>query len=535
LNQPGVLIVGGGPVGLSAALLADQYGIPCTLVERHETYYRHPKARGVRTRAMELFQLWGLEEEIRRSSPADPQYGFIYCRSLTGEEFGRTPPGGTGTDVSPSGDRRVPQDELERILRDRVARTPGVDARFGSTVDELRQDAQGVRATVTDTRTGGQEITEAEYVIAADGATSSLRAGLGIELEGEVLGFWQSVYWHGEISRLTKDRTAIQYLTAAPDSGFVTVAPVDGRERWMTFRMRGGGEGHPGTLTDAQARGLIRTAVGEDCPMDIISTATYQVAAKVARGYRAGRVFLAGDAAHIFPPTGGFGLNTGVQDVHNLIWKIALVRQGVASENLLDTYERERRPIAVSNAQWSKENAERFDAVWQRISEGAPAADPISRQRGHLAALHRDLGFRYEQGALVSEEPGRRPSLDLTAAVGRRAPHLWARYDGRRISTLEAFDGRLTVLHGAEGQRWGDAGVAAAKRFNVDLRTHRVPSPEFDVDPERFAALYELPPDGALLIRPDGHVAWRSSPGAHADHDQMLAEAVGRTLGREPA
>jgi 2-polyprenyl-6-methoxyphenol hydroxylase-like FAD-dependent oxidoreductase len=534
LNDTALLVVGGGPVGLSAALLASQYGIPCTLIDRFETPYKHPKARGVRTRAMELFQLWGLEPEIRAEAPVNPEFGFVYCESLAGREYGRTPAGGADTTQSPTGDTRIPQDELESILRRRVARTPGVETLFGTALESIEQDATGVQALVTDARGGEQRTLTADYVIAADGAASVIRPALGIEQDGKVLGFWQSVYWHGDLGDAIEGRTAIQYLTADPAGGFVTVAPVDGTERWMTFRMRGHDQSHPGAFSDDEARGLIRTAVGRDVPAEIISTATYQVSAKVARGYRSGRIFLAGDAAHTFPPTGGFGLNTGVQDAHNLLWKLAFVLQGVASESLLDTYELERRPIAESNARWSLENAARFDVVWDHISSGTAADDPIARQKAHLPAVQRDLGFRYVTGglapdAVVVEGDGSTP--DLTAQVGRRAPHLWVGNGERRVSTLALYDGKLTVLHGVHGQQWADAAVAAAKLFNVHIEVYRAPSREFDVDPAAFAELYQLAEDAAILIRPDGHVAWRSSPGDTGNANAILAGAIGGLLG----
>ncbi|MFI1016394.1 FAD-dependent monooxygenase [Streptomyces sp. NPDC020965] len=527
-----LLVIGGGPVGLSAALLADRYGIPCVLVERFESPLRHPKARGVRTRAMELFHLWGLEPEIRSAAPEDPRFGFVYCESLTGREYGRTAAGSADPTQSPTGDCRIPQDDLERILRREVAGSPGVDTRFGLAFEELEQDGDRVRVALSDARTGEREILTAEYVLAADGAASTVRTALGIEQDGEVIGFWQSVYWHGALGDIIKGRTAIQYLTADPAGGFVTVAPVDGQGRWMTFRLRGRDRSRPGPLTDEEAHGLIRTAVGEDVPAEIISTATYEVAAKVARTYREGRVFLAGDAAHTFPPTGGFGLNTGVQDVHNLLWKLALVHRGAAGDALLDTYDSERRPIAESNARWSTENAARFDAVWERLSSGAPATDSIARQKAHVLAVQRDLGFRYTSDSTVADEPvdAGAEEPDLTARVGRRAPHLWAGTGERKTSALTLFDGQVTLLHGTDGQMWADAARHAAEQFALPVEIRRAPGPDFDVDAADFDRLYRLGTDAALLIRPDGHVAWRSGSGDSERAEAAVTGALGRLL-----
>ncbi|MFD8963969.1 FAD-dependent monooxygenase [Streptomyces sp. NPDC059568] len=533
MNETHLLVIGGGPVGLSAALLASRYGIPCTMVEKFPQPYAHPKARGVRDRGMELFRFWGLEEEIRAQATRSPQYGFVYCDSLTGEEYGRTPPGQEDTTLGPSGTCRIPQDTLERILRERVATAPGVEALFGTTVSRLTQEDHQVRAVLEPTAGGAQRELTARYVIACDGAASPTRASLGITMEGETVGYWQSVYWHGDISAVLNDRTAIQFLTAAKDGGFVTVAPVDGHTRWLTFRMRSKDSGHPGTLTEFQAHDLIEAAVGEPCPADIISAATYAVEARVAERYRAGSIFLAGDAAHVFPPTGGFGLNTGVQDVHNLVWKIDLVRRGLAPRELLDTYESERRPVACSNARWSRQNAERFDAVWERIVTKAPAGAPIDRQRAHLAALERDLAFRYTDGALApgADDADGEDIDPFTAAVGRRAPHLWLRSEGEHRSILDILDGHFTLLYGPEGQDWQTAATHIGEHLQLPLKTVQVPSADCDVDPREFARLYRMAPGGALLVRPDGHIAWTHDEADPGFHTPLMTDALRRTLG----
>ncbi|MFE2183561.1 FAD-dependent monooxygenase [Streptomyces sp. NPDC059455] len=524
-----LLIVGGGPVGLSAALLASQHGIPCILVEKFPQPFAHPKARGVRDRGMELFRFFGLEKEIRAEATHSPRHGFVYCDSLSGEEFGRTPPGQEDTTLGPAGTCRIPQDSLERILRERVAAAPGVQAHFGTTVHRLTQEGNQVRALIEPTAGGEQSLITAQYVIACDGAASPIRAALDIEMEGETVGYWQSVYWHGDISDVIGERTAIQFLTAAEDGGFVTVAPVDGHTRWLTFRMRGKDSGHPGLLTENQAQGLIEAAVGRPCSVEIMNAATYSVESRVASRYRADSIFLAGDAAHVFPPTGGFGLNTGVQDVHNLIWKLDLVLKGLASKELLNTYESERRPVAQSNAQWSKENAERFDAVWEPIITKAPAGDPIDHQRAHLAALERDLAFRYTEGALAGGPEPDAEANPFAVAVGRRAPHLWLRSAGER-SLIDLLDGHFTLLYGPQGHHWHEAAANISTHLHLPLHTHEVPSAACDVDPEEFDRLYGLPAGGAILVRPDGHVAWMHGDAQPGDHSTLLTEALRRTL-----
>ncbi|NMO03556.1 hypothetical protein HH308_20270 [Gordonia sp. TBRC 11910] len=511
-----LLVVGGGPVGLSAALWAAKYGLKCVLVERHENPYHHPKARGVRTRAMELFGLLGVGEELRALAPADPEYGFVYCETLAGAEYGRTPAGGASFDQSPTSDTRIAQDQLETVLRRTVAERGGVVTRYGTAVEDIEQDDSGVSVTVVDTSTGARNVITADYVIAADGANSATRKALGIDCDGVDIGFWQSVYWHGDLAGAIDGRAAIQYLTADPEGGFVTVAPVDGHSRWVTFRMRGRDGHHPGQLTPEESRALIARAVGRDVNPEIISTATYLVSATVARQYRSGRVFLAGDAAHTFPPTGGFGLNTGVGDVHNLLWKIALTASGAASDALLDTYEAERRPIAQSNASWSADNAARFDAVWENIASGESPGDPITRQKAHLLAIQRDLGFRYGVADDYRE-------LDLTAKVGRRAPYLRVTSYGEPTSSLHLFDGRITLLHRRDGGAWTDAARLLNERLKFPIEVVEVGAREFEVDEQAFADSYSLANESALLIRPDGHIAWRSDDQAGVELNDAVA------------
>ncbi|WP_113700517.1 FAD-dependent monooxygenase [Nonomuraea lactucae] len=534
--RTGLLVVGGGPVGLSAALLAHRFGLSCVLVERRPEVAPHPKARGVRNRAMELFRLWGVEERLLAGAPHRPHNGFVYCESLSGQEYGRSPAPPESSEHSPTGDSRVPQDHLEGVLRAELAGLRGVEARFGVELRSFAQDATGVTADLHDPASGEDTRIRADFMIAADGVASGVRGRLGVAMAGDQLGYWQSVFWNGDISRLTEHRTAIQYLTApaagGSAQGFVTVAPVDGKERWITFRMLPEGTARPGALTDEAARELVTTAVGAPAQeIEIVGTATYLVAAQVAERYRDGRVFLAGDAAHAFPPTGGFGLNTGVQDVHNLVWKLALVLQGAAPPALLDTYEEERRPIAASNARWSTANADRFASVWQRIRAGEALDDVLAGQRAHVGSLGRDLGFRYLSGALIPDG-GQGEAIPASYAPsstpGVRAPHVWITSEGRRCSTLDLFDTAFTLI--SRSRDWCADATAAATACGVPLRTCLAGTDGFAVAEDTFEAAYGLGGDGAVLVRPDGHVAWRTRrPPAQAEPG--LREVFQRVLG----
>jgi hypothetical protein len=286
---------------------------------------------------------------------------------------------------------------------------------------------------------------------------------------------------------------------------------------------------------------LVRRALGSEEPAFAIRTIrSWTMTAQVAERYRDRRVFLVGDAAHRFPPTGGLGLNTGVQDAHNLVWKLAAVEAGWAAAALLDTYEIERRPVAQRNADVSLENAMRLMEVYRALASVDPAeraagtfavtpelTAAIANQAEHFDMLGLQLGYTYPTGAIADDGAVATPSpvrtYEPTALPGARLPHAWVERDGRRVSTLDlvAYD-RFTLVTGANGRPWGDELAARLPIAVVTLGRDAI-----DRD-GTWARLLDLVPDGAILVRPDQHVAWRSAPGAvdpraaHAAVDRIL-------------
>jgi putative polyketide hydroxylase len=533
-----VLIVGGGPVGLGAAIALSRHGVPSVLVERRAETGHHPKARGFRIRTMELLRGWGLEAELRARAQPQEAFRFIYCDTLAGEELARTP---DVTELlhrhSPSGPCRVPQDVAESALRARVVADEAVDARFGVACAALEEGRDEVVATLDDGR--ATSTLAARYAIAADGVASDVRRSLGIAMQGEpLIAYWQSIYWRGDVEALTAHRPCIQFLTGARSGRFVTVASVD-RGRWVTMVMLPPAGSRPPAPDERESAALVRAAVGrEELDVEVLDVATWRVSAQVAERFRAGRVFLAGDAAHALPPTGGFGMNTGLQDVHNLAWKLALVLEGAAGEALLDSYDAERRPVAVANARWSAGNARLMGEVREALAAGD--ADRLERvldrQRLHVAALRQDLGFRYERGAVVGAQGG--PAGDerefaQEAAPGCRTPHVWLELSGRRISTLDLFDRRFVLLGGPAAGGWAAAAADAARELGVEVAVHRIGAGHAARDPNGdFLTTYGLEPDGAVLVRPDGHVAWRAASGAEDDAAERLADVLATLLAR---
>jgi putative polyketide hydroxylase len=529
-----VLIVGAGPVGLSMALLLARFEIPSVLVERDAARSRHPKARGIRTRTMELFRQWGLAEELRPRAQAAEALRFIYCDSLAGEEIGRSPELQPPPDtITPAETYRLPQEVVEDALLRRVLAEPAVVVRRGVELVGLEQDSSGVAATLQDG--DAVETVRASYLVGADGVASTARANLGIELTGTpVLAYWQSVYWRADLGDLTADRPCIQFLTGARTGAFVGVA-WNRDDRWVTIVQRPGAAERPEPLSAEEASALVRRAVGRpDLELEVLDSKTFRIGAEVAERYRRGRVFLAGDAAHSMPPTGGFGMNTGIQDAHNLAWKLAFVLRGTADDELLGSYDEERRPVAQANVDWSVSNAARMRELREAIADDDAdrLAAALQDQMNHVGALGQDLGFRYASGALL-EDGSELTSLDPvayepTAAPGARAPHLWTERSGQRISTLDLFDSSYVLLTPGGGREWASAARRLSEKTAIPLEAYVVGAGgDLVADDEVFSELYDLAESGAVLVRPDGHVAWRSH-GVPNDPAGALLDALAR-------
>jgi 2-polyprenyl-6-methoxyphenol hydroxylase-like FAD-dependent oxidoreductase len=521
-----VLVVGAGPSGLSTAIVLARHGVSCRVVERDTGSSDHPKARGVRIRTMELFRQWGLEERLRRSALPPEARRFIYCDSLTGAEIGRSPELDDDDERhSPTTSCRVAQDAVEASLLDLARSRPEITMRFGSTMTGFDQDGDGV--TVAVTAGDGEPLTiRARYLVAADGVASGTRKLLGIPMEGiPLIAYWQSVYWRADISALVSHRPCIQYLTGARAGHPADIGSVDGTDRWVTMVSLPPSAERPEPLSDQAAVAVVRRAVGDpDLDVRVVNTATWRLSAQVAAQWAAGRVFLVGDAAHSFPPTGGFGMNTGVQDAHNLAWKLAYVLRGVASPRLLDTYGAERRPVAQARADWSVANGARFREIRAAITAGdlARFRDLVAGQREHLLALEQDLGVSYTSAAVVPDGTFAAAHPDggftPTARPGVRAPHVWLDRD-RRISTLDLYD--LTFVLLSTSEKW----VAQARGTGLPMESHLVGN-------TAIAEAYGLGEHGAVVIRPDGHVAWRTT--CTADAAESVVDVLRKVLGWRP-
>jgi putative polyketide hydroxylase len=355
-----VLIVGGGPVGLTLSILLSEQGVDHVLVEAHSGISRHPKARGVSARSMEVFRRCGLEDRVRRAGLPACQLFFYRGRTLVDPTFVRT-----GPTAYPSGEERTPspgvicsQDALEAVLLRRARELAPQAIRFAWRLRSFTDDGEGVRAVVADQTCGRQHILGAQWLVGCDGAASTVRANAGMVMEGPTgLGHFLSVRFQAPLGEVVAQRACAVYFVSEPGPGGFMA--IDNQHRWIYQYPFDPRQESSDALTDHDHLiQLIRTAAGiPELKVSVQDTLCWRMDAQLASAYRSSRVLLAGDAAHVMPPTGGHGMNTGIGDADNLAWKLAAVTAGRASDVLLDSYQAERRPIARAIIDISRDNA----------------------------------------------------------------------------------------------------------------------------------------------------------------------------------
>ncbi|MFF7187650.1 FAD-dependent oxidoreductase [Streptomyces sp. NPDC008222] len=529
-----VLIAGGSLVGLSAAVFLGRLGIQHRVVERHAALSTHPRARRNNIRTMELFRTAALEPEIRKAAGTlSHNRGILRVDTLHGEhrEWLEAPIAGRPPEVDLCSTVRCDcsQYDLEPVLL-QGARDLGGDVRFGTELLSFSQDGHGVDAVVRSADSGETRRVRADYLLAADGPRSPVRERLGIGQSGAGDLFHRvSVTFRSKRLRevVGEERFILCYVTHPSGEGLLQ--PVDNKEQWVFqlpwFPERGQTVEH---LTDDRCAGHIRAAAGvRDLDVEITSKALWRASERLADRYRDGRVFLIGDSAHEMPPTGAFGANTGIQDAHNLVWKVAAVLRGWAGPGLLDSYESERRPVA------------------QVTSAQATLRAPGAQRSGHTARTSADnsidpmtvaLGYRYVSAAVVGADAGA-PTipdhLHLSADPGTRAPHMRVTHNGARISTIDLYERSFVLLCGRPD--WREAAQAAGGRLNVPLDAYLIGSGAgYDLDTghgPHWSTVHGTTPDGAVLVRPDGFVAWRTDS-EPTDGEGELAAVLLRVLGR---
>jgi 2-polyprenyl-6-methoxyphenol hydroxylase-like FAD-dependent oxidoreductase len=529
-----VLIVGGSLVGMTAALLLGHHGVRPLVVEYHRGTAIHPRAASVTQRTMEVFRSVGLEQAVRTKSEAQfvQDAGVVACETLVG--------GATAhyianfndgiRDVSPTVRVFLSQNVLEPTLKE-DAEKHGARILFSTECVSFEQDAEGVTAVLRHRDTAEQQTVRARYLIAADGAHSRVRQELGVRMRGHgTLSKSVTIYFRANLRRLLEGKLwAVVYANHPQlrgffrfekpfDSAFLVVNTVGDAARPNVDVSAG--------FTNERALELVRTAIGSDIPVTIENVMHWQATADTAERLRTGRIFIAGDAAHVMPPTGGWGGNAGIQDAHNLAWKLALVLDGTAGPELLETYEEERHRIDELTV----------EQAYTRYVLRTDPSIPKDNMQPIVPDLNVELGYVYRSAAIIAESPAESPlhlnPRESRALPGTRAPHYWLQRRGQQVSTLDLFGRNFALLAAQDGESWRSIAREVTRRTAVALDVHRVGGEGLEDPSGGFAAAYDLEPSGCVLVRPDGFVAWRAKTAADAASARGLQDALVAVLAR---
>ena len=509
-----VLIAGGGLVGLSTAMFLAQHGIPSLAIEKLRGGSPLPRAAHFHLRTLELFRLAGIEPEVIRQSNEEflPEGAIIAMDNLSGKKLadiiGSLNAGVEA--VSPSKRLFITQPGLEPILRKRAEQV-GAKILEGHEIVSFTQDASGVKVIVRDVDSGAESTLHGKYFVGADGAHSKVRSLLDIPFDGRgVFSNSITIYFHADLSpQLGGKPISVIYINNPKFGGFFRLER-DCQSGFLVVNTVGDPKTNPNAAhlavedtSEARLIDWVRIGAGvPDLKVKIDGVARWRATSDVAQRYQDGRVFLAGDAAHLMPPNGGFGGNTGIHDAHNLAWKLGYVLRGVADPKLLATYETERLPVGRFTVEQAYARYVTRTATYLGATDYQPVAPDFNVE----------LGFQYRSPAIVSEDAVVRLHDDPIESRGRpgsRAPHVWLIKDGR-ISALDLFGTSYVLLAGPQGSAWRAAAASAARKFkDLPLDCHVIGSDVTDPD-GRFLAAYGLSENGAVLVRPDGFVGWRA-------------------------
>jgi 2-polyprenyl-6-methoxyphenol hydroxylase-like FAD-dependent oxidoreductase len=503
-----VLIVGAGLAGLSTAAFLGLHGVEALVVERHPGTSNQPKARGQSPETMEALKVLGLDRAMVAASPS-MKLTIIIAESLTGRVYKEilvdAQPDFGG--LSPAGGAMASQEAAEPLLLER-ARSLGAEALFGTVLESFAQDDEGVTAELRDAD-GTPFTVRADYLVAADGHRGGIRERLGVGTHGRgELGRAASIVFEADLGVALNPESVALYHFQGPDAPGATLVSTDTPGRYAL-------NVSVGDLPDQKrALALIRAATGiPDLDATVLSIARTGAALVIADRFVAGRVLLVGDAAHTMPPTGGQGGNLAVLDGFRLAWRLALVVTGAAAPSLLDGHDTENRPYAEVLAE------QQYTALVARVNPAAGGddvaapMDPATVLFGYRAPVGGELAGGPAGDGGLFEDP-RRPS----GRPGTRAPHVAVRHDGREVSTRDLFGRGFVLLAASDG--WVQAGVRARRGLPVPLAVHQLDG--------AWTEVYGVTADGAVLVRPDGVIAWRSTGSGTAEE---LAAALRAVLG----
>jgi 2-polyprenyl-6-methoxyphenol hydroxylase-like FAD-dependent oxidoreductase len=518
-----VLVIGGGPVGLSLAGDLGWRGRSCTLIEQGDGVIRQAKMDGVGVRTMEFCRRWGIVKDVESSAynRAYPQDN-VYLTTLNGYELGRQPMPAMKDDrppmESPQKRERCPQNMFDPILQKFASSQPGVELRYGHRFVGFEQDEQGVTSTVIDTKGGSEIRYRSKFLVGCDGGRSTVREQLDIPMRGKgVLTHTTNVIFRcANFNQLHDKAPGYRYMFVGATGVWATIVAINGNDQWRMSILGNARDRH--VYTDDELKAFACQAVGREFELEILSILRWTRIEQVADAYGRGRVFIAGDACHLTSPTGGLGMNTGIGDAVDLSWKLAGCIEGWGGKKLLESYGIERKPVAHRITRFSTGNLEvmqqvpHTEKIFDEGEEGRLARETVGHALGEglkkeWFSKNMHLGNRYsgspvcvygeaespeqiqaEYDDAVNYRPSTRP--------GCRAPHLWLD-DGR--STLDLFGRGFVLMSDAAHLGEAQALVGAAAGAGLPLRLEAMREPQ-------LLAGYET---RHVLVRPDGHVAWR--------------------------
>lgn len=537
-QQSEVVICGAGPIGMTMALDLAARGIRSTILERTDGRVETPKLGLVSIRTMEIFRRMGLAGHVRDTTfRRDYGLSMVYCTTIAGHFLGRISypslQDEPSVPESPETKWRCSQIFLNPMLEERVAAEPMIDLRHLTTLESFADHGTHVDVSVS-TEDGAQQLLTTQFLIGCDGAGSQVRRQLEIGMTGKAqLDYSVAIFFKSSALARDHDKGDAERYYFVDESGWWgNISAMDGYELWRLTV-----PGTEATVPDivAKAEHWVRRALGTDAlPFEIISSLPWRRTQLTADSFGTGRVLLAGDSAHTMSPTGGLGMNTGMGDVENLAWKLAAILRGWGGPGLLESYEVERRPIAVRNSGASTHNYNQLKSIMDcaGIFDESPEGDLV-RQRvgsGIVAATETEwenlgihLGYRYEDSAIFMPD-GTDPDNDdfrwykPTSRPGHRAPHAWINGGPRDgLSTLDLYGNSFVLLRLGCDPPDDTPMAKAARRRSIPCKTVWLTDP-------KIAALYEK---ALVLVRPDGFVAWRGDA-LPEDVDALLDVVTGK-------